>query len=253
VRFLFCVAFIVALCSCVYAQNTDEGRYDHRIAFSVFANYSNDSSHIILGISENRKIAGFGASYQRRLIGNDGIEWSYEAEVLPVLFESDPVGSGTDEFLLNGIPVVISNGPNPITFSGPRRSSCQSGTFVSIGATTSAGTYTTVLTQVCGRQWTYTGGLSPLGQRISFAKRHRLQPFLVANAGFLASTRDIPMDESSSFNFTFEGGAGIEWFRNHEHSFSFDYRLHHLSNDFIGASNPGVDSGIFRVTYSFGR
>jgi hypothetical protein len=67
------------------------------------------------------------------------------------------------------------------------------------------------------------------------------------------ATRDVPVDDATRFNFTFEFGAGIEFFRDRHQSWSIDYRIHHLSNAYIGTYNPGVDNQIFRVTYSLGR
>jgi hypothetical protein len=32
-----------------------------------------------------------------------------------------------------------------------------------------------------------------------------------------------------------------------------EYQLQHYSNDYTASANPGVDSGIFKLTYSFGR
>ena len=63
-----------------------------------------------------------------------------------------------------------------------------------------------------GRQWTYTGGLNPLEAKRNLVSRRRLQPVLLGAAGFLASARDVPVDVSSQFNFSFEFGAGLEWF-----------------------------------------
>jgi hypothetical protein len=106
---------------------------------------------------------------------------------------------------------------------------------------------------VCGSRWAYAGGLSPLGQKVNFAPHHRIQPFIATNAGFLVSPRDIPANDSSRFNFTFEFGGGMGLYRNHRHSVAIEYRIHHLSNAYIGDNNPGVDSGIFKLTYSSSR
>jgi putative component of toxin-antitoxin plasmid stabilization module len=45
----------------------------------------------------------------------------------------------------------------------------------------------------------------------------------------------------------------MELYRNHRHSVAIEYRIHHLSNAYIGDNNPGVDSGIFKLTYSSSR
>ena len=76
---------------------------------------------------------------------------------------------------------------------------------------------------------------------------------MIGNAGFLVATRDVPVDDSSRFNFTFEFGGGVELRRSPRHSWSIEYRLHHLSNDYTGTNNPGVDNQILRLTYSISR
>ncbi|WP_213804557.1 acyloxyacyl hydrolase [Granulicella sp. dw_53] len=83
--------------------------------------------------------------------------------------------------------------------------------------------------------------------------RHRFQPFFIANGGFLASPRDLPVNNSSRFNFTFEFGGGLEPFRDHRHAWSIDYRIHHLSNAYLGRTNPGINSQLITLTHSFGR
>lgn len=44
----------------------------------------------------------------------------------------------------------------------------------------------------------------------------------------------------------------MELYRDRRHSVALEYRIHHLSNAYIGNSNPGIDSGIFKLTYSLG-
>ena len=67
------------------------------------------------------------------------------------------------------------------------------------------------------------------------------------------STQAIPIDYAGSFNFTFDLGAGLEFYRPNSRSVRADYRYHHISNHATAATNPGIDSGIFQVTYAFGR
>jgi hypothetical protein len=223
--------------------------YGAKNTFDFFADYSNDSSHIFIGQEQNRRIAGLGAGYSLRLAHKRFFDFSYEAELRPLYFVRDPVVSGTSTVVLTGFPSTIPfEGP----FSGPVMANCTSGTTVTT-VTSPMGSTTQTITQQCGSRWTYAGGISPLGLRFGFAKRHRLQPFFVANGGFLVTPHDEPVNNSARFNFTFEGGVGVEWFRDHRHSFTFDYRVHHLSNGYRGMFNPGIDSSIFRVGYRFGR
>jgi opacity protein-like surface antigen len=73
-------------------------------------------------------------------------------------------------------------------------------------------------------------------------------------SGFAVSPRDIPVFNSSWINYTFEFGAGVEMYQSHTRSVQMEYRYHHLGNASSGSvANPGIDSGVLKVSYSFGR
>jgi opacity protein-like surface antigen len=67
------------------------------------------------------------------------------------------------------------------------------------------------------------------------------------------STQAIPDASSGSFNFTFEFGVGLELYRTKTRSVRVDYRYNHISDHYTTVENPGIDNGLFTLTYSFGR
>ena len=101
--------------------------------------------------------------------------------------------------------------------------------------------------------------MSPLGLKLNFLPRRRVQPVFTVLTGYVFSTKPIPIAQAGSFNYTFEFGAGLEFFRSHEPGFfgnralRAEYRYHHISNAYTAASNPGIDNGLLQITYSFGR
>jgi Lipid A 3-O-deacylase (PagL) len=229
-------------------QSSQEELFSFRNSVSMAASYSDNSSHIILGRSNNRRLTELEATYSRRLRHTHSFDWYYDLEVRPVTFIQDPVSTFTVTIQFTGQPTSGSF----VLQNGPIISRCQSAavtTVINPGAPFPGETVTDTLT--CGTRWTYAGGLSPLGQRFNFAPGHRFQPFAFANAGFLVSPRDLPVFNSSRFNFTFDFGAGLQLFRDHHHAWSIDYRIHHLSNAYIGNQNPGIDSQVVRLTYAF--
>ncbi|HMF53676.1 MAG TPA: acyloxyacyl hydrolase [Edaphobacter sp.] len=216
-----------------------EPQHSFRQSFSTFAEYSNTSSRIVLGASEDRRFAALGFGYALRLLHTRHFDWYYAPEILPLVFLQDPVA--TESLAIAGIGSFHQ--------SAPTVSTCKPASFTIPPEGPPALTYS----RVCSTRWTYAGGISPLGQRFNFRPRRQLQPFVIGNAGFLVATRDVPVNDSSRFNFTFEFGAGLELRRSPRHSWSIEYRLHHLSNDYTGTNNPGVDNQLFRLTYSLSR
>jgi hypothetical protein len=65
--------------------------YSRKNTWTVFADYSNTSSHILLGGARQRELAELGGGYSRRLMRFWGSDFGYQVEVRPVLFESDPL------------------------------------------------------------------------------------------------------------------------------------------------------------------
>lgn len=241
---LFLLLFLV-----LPATAQDSTFYSRLNTYSVFTEYSNTSSHIILGVAQNRRLIAPGIAYSRRLLHTRYADWNYAIEVRPLTFIQQPYLDST----YTAIPPAT--GTIYPAQSGPVARNCNSGSSLSLPISVSG--FPTIpgyiYTYTCSRPWTYAGGVSPLGQRISIAPRNRLQLFLVGNAGFLAATQDIPSNDSRRFNFTFEFGAGLEFFQNHSRSWSAEYRIHHLSNAYTARNNPGIDNQILKLTYSFGR
>jgi opacity protein-like surface antigen len=238
--------------STAWAQTSPEKPYYARVnTFGVFGAYSGDSSHMLLGSAENRKLLDFGVSYSRRLLLNRIVNWQYNGELLPVALESDPL-----EYV-----VYHQTSPTVETFSEPYNTAaliCASVTtpYEIIIPDPKGGTTTysgTVTTSCSGRQWTIGEAISPVGLQWNFRPQHKTQPFLIGHGGYMYSTRAIPMVDSGSFNFTFDLGAGIELYRSKTRSIRAEYRYHHISNHSTAESNPGIDNGLIQVTYAFGR
>lgn len=229
----------VLLGSTFCAAQTDH-YYSRLNTFSIYSEYSNTSSYIHWGVSRRRRLVSVGGSYARRFDAPHWFDWTphasvfYELEVAPVLLIQNPIA--TDVYNLSSGPIVMS---------GPIVELCVTGSYVSYDGLPFVRTS-------CGRRWEYAGGASPVGFRVNFDPEKRLQPFIDSHLGFLLSSRDEPVSGSSNFNFTFEFGAGLELYRNTGRSVALEYRLHHLSNAYLSNNNPGVDSQIIKLTYSFG-
>ncbi|MES2221421.1 MAG: acyloxyacyl hydrolase [Acidobacteriota bacterium] len=216
--------------------------WTHKYDLGVFGEYSPTSSHIVLGYARKRELVGVGGSLAWRLINRHSFEFAYLIEIRPVVMESDPTlirvsnpQFGTFTFVP---PFVVLDPINPVNFSvGQPDGSSQKYPY----------------TATYSRRWTYAGGGSPVGLKMNGFTHRRLQPEVMGNGGFLIAPRDIPIVNSFSFNFTFEFGAGLQWYRTPSQSIQAEVRYHHFSNDDIGTENPGVDSVLWKLTYIFGR
>jgi hypothetical protein len=242
-----CLAvFVVWFCvSCGALAQGGDSSYSRLNTFSGFGEYSNDSSHIILGEALNRKIGAIGIQYQRRLIHRRLLDFSYMAEFRPVILESDPTETVTTTFTAPP-PTVVDQEPTYAVVV------CRSGTYSVSGPGYAA---TQVVT--CGRREAYAQGLSPVGFRVNGMTRHKLQPTFSFMGGYMFSPLAIPTNAfgvlSGSFNFTFEFGGGLELYRSARRSMRLEYQVQHFSNGYTAAANPGVDSGFIKLTYAFGR
>ncbi|HEX4022962.1 MAG TPA: acyloxyacyl hydrolase [Acidobacteriaceae bacterium] len=214
--------------------------WSRKNSFGLFVEGAPTSSHMLIGTTRQRVLLALGGAYSRRIFVTGPVAFSYNVEFRPVMMESDPVLRSLNSFLKGPVsftpamPVInphnLIEDPNLVMYT--------------IGGYNDA---------VFGRRWTYAGGLSPLGFQFHFLNRHRWQPELIGQAGFMVSPRDLPIFNSSQFNFTFQFGAGLEYYYANQRSLMFEYRYHHFSNDFTGTNNPGTDSGVYKLTYWFGH
>ena len=95
----------------------------------------------------------------------------------------------------------------------------------------------------------FGAGANPLGVQVNFGHK-RVQPFANSSIGFLYFNRQVPAPDSSQFNFTFNFGAGLQFFTGSRRAFTIGYKYHHLSNADTGIINPGIDSNVIYMGFS---
>lgn len=246
----FAAVWALGLALCLQAATTARaqdarGYWERTNTLGIFAAYSNDSSHMLLGIAQRRKLLELGAVYNRRIRIGDVVNWQYSAEFLPLVLESDPLGmtvaheTQPDDIthVYPADPPLICT-PEFLTYSYP------------LDGVTYSGSY---LTYCSGRRWAIGQAMSPVGFQWNFRPRRLLQPFVTGHGGYLYTSKAIPTSGAGTFNFTFDLGAGLEWFRTARQSWRLEYRYHHISNAGTTYQDPGIDNGLFQLTYAFGR
>jgi hypothetical protein len=208
-------------------------------SFGFSSTFSNDSSHILIGDAERRRIWTLGVEYTRLVRQTPRLRLDFEGSIMPLYEETDPTVAGTT-FILNGQTFLTPQPPERVVYAvrGP------------VGTVGTPNGPSSPIYALTGREDTYAAAFTPLGTRISAFPRRRIQPTFALDLGFLVSDRDIPIDQSSQFNFMFSFGPGIQLITSPEASLRVEYLYRHTSNAGLGEQNPGVDQGVTRVTLS---
>ncbi len=243
---IVCLFLVLVESSAAFAQARDQPVYGRRQTFAAFFDYST-TDWSSLGGAPDRRFTEVGLQYEYRLKASREIVWKYMGEFRPLIAESDLTLTSTTAYTSPPFFGTVTSKPAAVlgcvpfsqnfSFTDPIQQVFYAGT-VSI---------------TCGRRWTYVEGLSPLGMRINFRPRSRWQPTASLLTGLLLSAKKIPIDSAGSFNFTYQAGVGLEYFQTAAQSMRFEYQIQHFSNAYTASSNPGVNSGLFKVTYTFGR
>jgi hypothetical protein len=230
-------AVVCLTVSCIPASSQEAAPGGtHSFGFST--SYSADSSHILIGNAEQRRIWTLGAEYTHLLHQTSHL---YEASVMPLFEETDPTVAGT-MYTYAGQTIISAQPPTRVIYPvrGP------------VGYVVVSGV-SAPITAITGREDTYAGAVSPLGARVSAFPARRIQPSFCLNLGFVASARDIPVDQSAQFNYMFAFGPGLNFFTDAHTSWRLEYIYRHTSNAGQGNLNPGVDQGVIRITISLHR
>jgi hypothetical protein len=156
-------------------------------SLAVDFTYSPTSSHIPIGISQDRRIFTAGVEYTHPLAAFGPIHLDYRAEITPVFRESDPVMVAT-EATVGGSTLVFP--------AIPARVIQVSHTPVG-GICSGAGPCTPIYPIYGSDEVTYGGTLSPLGARARWPVGRRFAITFAAGAGLIYSSRDIPIDNSA--------------------------------------------------------
>jgi hypothetical protein len=98
---------------------------------------------------------------------------------------------------------------------------------------------------------TYGVGTNPVGTDVLFLRDRRWQPFVGVHAGFSYFTRNVLASDGAQFNFMVDGRAGLRYALHQNESLSLAFMFQHMSNAYMAAGNPGVDSYMIRIAYTF--
>ncbi len=101
------------------------------------------------------------------------------------------------------------------------------------------------------RKSVYGWGIAPLGLQVNFRREKKFQPFIGSSGGFIYFSKKVPGDFGAKFNFTADLGGGVQYMLRNKKAVTIGYKYHHLSNGNRANDNPGYDSNIFYVGFSF--
>jgi len=87
----------------------------------------------------------------------------------------------------------------------------------------------------------YGVGLTPVLLRYHLTRTRLVAPLIELGAGILI-TRDQVPEGTSRFNFTPQGGVGVQFVPAGRAGYSLGIRYHHTSNAGIARHNPGINA-----------
>lgn len=232
----------ISLCLCLLSAQTHflfAQELPARQSFGISTSFAPDSSHILIGIAQQRRVWTISGEYGRTFFANDSIRLDYEGSITPFFQERDPTIQGTT--FVSGGTTVITPTPNLRVIRVTRG---PAGVIYYDGAPP-----VFYYDYGFGSEKTYGLGVSPLGARINGFNRHRLQPTFSLDLGLVLSQRGLPIDGAAQVNYLFSIGPGIEFYYQPNRAIRLEYLYRHMSTfDPSLNTNPGVDAGVFRVT-----
>lgn len=105
------------------------------------------------------------------------------------------------------------------------------------------------------RKTAYGAGFQPANFRFLFRPNKRIKPFAQVGAGMMFFNQNMPVPESTNYNFTGDFGGGLHIMTNNEpnnrRALTLGYRYFHISNFNTSAFNPGYNASTFYIGYSF--
>jgi Lipid A 3-O-deacylase (PagL). len=103
------------------------------------------------------------------------------------------------------------------------------------------------------RRGVFGMGISPIGFQVSFRRGRQIQPFVGTSGGFIDFVKAVPDANGTRFNFAADFGGGLQIFTRLDRAITVGYKYHHLSNGNRGLVNPGFDTNLLYVGFSFFR
>lgn len=209
-------------------------------SFGASSSYSPTSGHILIGVAQKRRTFEAGFEYTHRLLEGDHARLDYLGEFNPLFRESDPTVVAT-EYALGNQEIVTPVNPTRVVYV--IRSS--------LGGVCGYGPTCSYIYPVFGKdETTYAASIAPIGARAILLPKRRIQPTFETNLGVIFSSRDIPVDGATQFNYQFSFGPGVQVFATRKAAVRLEYVYRHISNADSGTVNPGIDQGVFRLTLS---
>jgi lipid A 3-O-deacylase len=109
---------------------------------------------------------------------------------------------------------------------------------------------------------TFTGvSLTPIILRWDFTPHKRIAPWFQAAGGLIYTTHKFPPDVlvphgdpggTSVWNFSPQGGVGLQYFLSDHRSLMFSANAIHISSASLGDENPGVNASVqFQIGYTW--
>jgi hypothetical protein len=222
--------------SCTAASAQDQ---TGRVGYAISASFAPDSSHILIGRAEQRQVWTLGIEADRTVYSSKSIRIDYFLSISPFFQERDPTIIGTYGTLPDGSVYRFPAAPvRVVTVNGAPLG------YLSTGSGAPIPLYPIERST----EKTYAVAVSPIGARLNVLSFGRLQTTFAIDLGTVLSSNSLPVDNASRFNYMFSFGPGFEFFTSRNAAIRLEYLYRHISNANAGLNNPGIDSGVIRLS-----
>ncbi len=240
---VFVILFVVF--SPFHAFTQDSLKFDFKNSYGTTASFAPNSHHIFIGESEGRSITTSGFEFTHRIFEKFGVKFDYVANIEPYYRESDPTASQMVETFNGKVYFSYTANPGIRTIVNPNG-------FGGYDCSSLPPLCLSIYNTPGPSEITYGFATTPLGVRAVMLPHHRIQPTFAANTGYVITERAIPIDGAAFVNYQLSLGPGIQVFTSKNTSLRGEYLFRHISNG--GSSiDPGIDQGVFRITFSYHR
>lgn len=94
--------------------------------------------------------------------------------------------------------------------------------------------------------------ISPIGMRFLYRDGKKIRPFFLGKLGAAVFTQKALSQNATYLNFNIQAAFGVQYALNERYDLRVEpFQFFHISNGYLGASNPGMDQIGWRIGFTY--